>query len=246
MHELKIMVGDITTFDVECIVNAANGSLLGGGGVDGAIHRAAGEELYNECLTLGGCETGGAKITKGYNLKAKYIIHTVGPVYKRMDPEVAEPQLYACYKNTLELAKANDIHEIAFSAISTGVYGYPPHKACATALEAIYDWLVNNEDYDIKIIFCCYDTSMEFYYKRAMENDEGMVDKQTKVVLKEVFSKKPTDRAETMQLLDGILKQARTDENTLKVRATKSVIVSIAEADDDTYEIVKEAFQGIE
>lgn len=242
MHELKIMVGDITTFDVECIVNAANESLLGGGGVDGAIHRAAGDELYKECLTLGGCKTGEAKITKGYNLKAKYVIHTVGPVYKRMQPEVAEPQLYSCYKNTLEVAKANDIHEIAFSAISTGVYGYPPHKACATALEAIHDWFAKNEDYDITVIFCCYDESMAFYYKRAMEDDTENVDRQTKNILREVFSKQPANREQAMLFLETILEEATKVGNTNKIRGAKNVIVSLSEADDDTYEIVKEAF----
>ena len=246
MHEVKIMIGDITTFNVECIVNAANESLLGGGGVDGAIHRAAGEELYKECLTLGGCKTGEAKITKGYNLKAKYIIHTVGPIYKRIQPEIAESQLYSCYKNSLELAKANNIHEIAFSAISTGVYGYPPHLACATALQATNDWLSQNQDYDMTVIFCCYDEMMSFYYQRAMEDEAGDVDRQTKTILSQVFSKRPESREQAVAMLENILTQATEVGNTTKIRATESLLQSLSEADDDTYEIVKEAFLGIE
>lgn len=242
MQELKITVGDITKLDVECIVNAANKSLLGGGGVDGAIHLAAGIELYNECLTLGGCETGEAKITKGYNLKAKYVIHTVGPVYKQIDPELAETQLYACYKNTLELAKANGIRELAFSAISTGIYGYPPHKACATALAAVHDWLVKNEEYDVKIIFCCYNESMEFYYKRAFENDSEMLEGAGRRILAEIFSQNPTDKSQTLNLLEAALATARIEENTLKIRAAKNLISSLKEVSEEDYEIVKNAF----
>ena len=241
MQELKILVGDITALDVECIVNAANKSLLGGGGVDGAIHRAAGVELYNECLTLGGCETGEAKITKGYNLKAKYVIHTVGPIYKQIDESLAEKQLYNCYKNTLELAKANDIHEIAFSAISTGVYGYPPHKACATALVAVHDWLIKNEDYDITIIFCCYNEPMEFYYKRAFANDMQQLEDEGKKILVEVFSQNPSDRNATLSLLKTFLEQAKLSGNSLSVRAVKTLISSLSEASDEDYEIVKKA-----
>ncbi len=155
MKNIKVVKGDITKLNCDCIVNAANKSLLGGGGVDGAIHRAAGSELLKECMGLGGCETGEAKITKGYKLPAKYVIHTVGPIYYGKDNE---PALLAnCYKNSLELAKKYEIHSIAFPAISTGVYGYPVDEAAEIAYKTVADWINENNDYSIEIIFCCFD-----------------------------------------------------------------------------------------
>lgn len=146
---------DITTLAFDCIVNAANNSLLGGGGVDGAIHRAAGRELLEECRTLKGCPTGEAKITGGYHLPARHVIHTVGPVYSGSEQD---PVLLAnCYRNSLELAKAHDLHSIAFPAISTGVYGYPKEAAAKVAVETVYVWLKENAEYSIKVLFACFD-----------------------------------------------------------------------------------------
>ncbi|RPH49346.1 MAG: O-acetyl-ADP-ribose deacetylase [Desulfobacteraceae bacterium] len=149
--KIEIMQGDITKLAVDAIVNAANHSLLGGGGVDGAIHRAAGPKLLEECRQLGGCKTGEAKITKGYNLKARHVIHTVGPVYS------GKPQdsllLSQCYLNSLELAALNNLYSIAFPAISCGVYGYPIDEACRIAIDTVCRFLKMKKTYVTKLIF---------------------------------------------------------------------------------------------
>lgn len=169
MSNVKILTGDITQSDCECIVNAANSSLLGGGGVDGAIHRAAGRELLNECRTLGGCDTGEAKITKGYNLKARYIIHTVGPVYYgRAEDAVL---LENCYINSLNIAKEYGLHSISFPAISTGAYRYPVREATKIALNSVVGWLKAHPDYEIDVEFCCFGDAMYFCYKDVMDNE---------------------------------------------------------------------------
>ena len=172
-NRITFDIGDITKLNVECIVNAANRSLLGGGGVDGAIHRAAGPKLLEECKTLGGCNTGEAKITSGYNLKARYIIHTVGPVYQAGDPN-CEKLLAACYYNSLELAKQHDIHSIAFPAISTGVYGYPAEKAAAVALTVISNWLSANKDYGMAVVMSCFNKAMHETYMKCVKRDGSL------------------------------------------------------------------------
>jgi len=148
---IEVIQGDITQQETEAIVNAANKTLLGGGGVDGAIHRAAGAELLQECKTLGGCRTGEAKITSGYNLKAKYVIHTVGPVYSGSEKD--SQLLEACYFNSLRLAAEKGIKSISFPAISTGVYRYPVKEAANIAISTIIKFLKENKEINsVKII----------------------------------------------------------------------------------------------
>ena len=157
-------LGDITRQKTDAIVNAANKSLLGGGGVDGAIHRAAGDKLYEECKTLGGCETGEAKITKGYNLNANYVIHTVGPVWNG-GKYGEEEKLAECYRNSLKLAVKNKIKSIAFPSISTGAYRFPVEKAIKIAVKEVKGFL--NKDKTIeKVVFVCFD---DFTYALYLE-----------------------------------------------------------------------------
>lgn len=166
-NQIFFEVGDITKLKVDAIVNAANRSLLGGGGVDGAIHRAAGPGLLEECKKLNGCETGEAKITGGYLLKAKYVIHTVGPVYRAGDKKCRD-QLHDCYFNSLELAKQYDIHTIAFPAISTGVYRYPKQEAAEIALLTVSKWLHDNPGYGMAVVMSCYNEEMKKIYQNAV------------------------------------------------------------------------------
>lgn len=156
LTKIKIIKTDITTLKADAIVNAANKSLLGGGGIDGAIHFAAGRELLNECLLLGGCNTGEAKMTKGYNLPAKYIIHTVGPVYGHENGQ-EESLLAACYKNSLLVAKKNKLKTIAFPCISTGVFRFPKDEAANIAINTVKEFIVEHPDSFKEIIFVVYD-----------------------------------------------------------------------------------------
>ena len=151
MAVIEVLQGDITKLEVDAIVNAANRSLLGGGGVDGAIHRAAGRSLLEECKTLNGCETGQSKITKGYNLPAKYVIHTVGPVWSGGNKQERE-LLKSCYYTALELARENNIKTIAFPSVSCGVYRFPIEEACKIAISTVKEYLNNYDGFE-KVIF---------------------------------------------------------------------------------------------
>ncbi|MEI6176378.1 MAG: O-acetyl-ADP-ribose deacetylase [Verrucomicrobiota bacterium] len=151
---MKTIQCDITTLNVDAIVNAANSSLLGGGGVDGAIHRSAGPDLVHECRFLGGCKTGEAKITKGYSLPARFVIHTVGPVWNNGDLNEAD-LLASCYRNSLRLAMEHHLKSIAFPGISTGIFGYPVAEAAVIAVETCKEFLETNPS-ELEVIFCCY------------------------------------------------------------------------------------------
>ena len=169
MGKIELFKGDITKLEVDAVVNAANSSLLGGGGVDGAIHRAAGIELLNECKTLNGCETGDAKITKGYNLPSKYVIHTVGPVWsdgKRNDSEL----LKSCYRKSLESAVSNNIKTIAFPNISTGVYRFPKRIAADIAINTVKNFMQETSLID-KVIFVVFDEENFKIYKEKLNNN---------------------------------------------------------------------------
>lgn len=163
MTKIRLIHGDITLLAVDAIVNAANRSLLGGGGVDGAIHRAAGSQLLEACKKLNGCETGQAKITPGFRLPAKYVIHTVGPVWRGGQDRETE-LLSQCYLNSLELAKQYECRQVAFPNISTGVYGFPKSKAAHTALSAVKDYLTAYTGFE-EIIFVCFDQENYQLYK---------------------------------------------------------------------------------
>ncbi|MBZ9808715.1 O-acetyl-ADP-ribose deacetylase [Mesorhizobium sp. BR1-1-9] len=163
---IRIHVGDITRLDVDAIVNAANSSLLGGGGVDGAIHRAAGPELLAECRTLNGCKTGDAKLTRGYRLPARYVVHTVGPVWQGGGKGEAE-LLASCYRRSLEIAAEKECRSVAFPAISTGIYRYPRDEAAAIAVGAVNSFLSGNTTPQT-VIFCCFDEQMAELYREAV------------------------------------------------------------------------------
>lgn len=165
INRLSIELGDITQFQVDAIVNAANSGLLGGGGVDGAIHRAAGPELLAECRQIGGCPTGQARLTSGYNLPAKYVIHTVGPIHGQTPDDAG--LLSACYRNSLTLADAKKIRSIAFPAISCGVYGYPIGEAARIAIHTTLDYLEARDSIQ-EVIFVLFSDNHRCVYEASL------------------------------------------------------------------------------
>lgn len=167
MIEIEVLQGDITKLNVDAIVNAANCSLLGGGGVDGAIHRAAGRELLMACMKFGGCQTGEARITPGFKLPVKFVIHTPGPIYR--DGLHGEPELLkSCYENSMKLAEENDCETVAFPAISTGVYGYPWKAATQIAIQTVREFPTQKVK---KVIFCCFENEMLKIYQEVLKGE---------------------------------------------------------------------------
>lgn len=173
MEKVELVKGDITKLAVDAIVNAANSSLLGGGGVDGAIHRAAGPQLLAECRTLGSCETGEAKITKGYQLPAKNVIHTVGPVWNATQPEEMARLLSNCYRNSLRLAADYGLKTVAFPNVSTGVYGYPKDQAAEVAIASVIKFLEKNESIETVTFVCFDDENYQIYHKKLSSSELG-------------------------------------------------------------------------
>ncbi|MBM3957091.1 MAG: O-acetyl-ADP-ribose deacetylase [Gemmatimonadetes bacterium] len=165
-HRIEIVRGDITTQRVDAIVNAANRSLLGGGGVDGAIHRAAGPQLVEECRTLGGCDTGDAKVTRGYSLPARHVVHTVGPVW-RGGAGGEDELLASCYRRSLQVAEQQGLRTIAFPSISTGAYRFPRDRAARIAVTTVAEYLRHNESFE-RVLLVCFDSASAEAHRKAL------------------------------------------------------------------------------
>lgn len=203
---ITITEEDIVECEVDAIVNAAHVYLSGGGGVDGAIHRAAGIELYDACAKIGYCDVGDAVITPGFNLKAKYIIHTVGPFYSKFHSEQCKELLSDCYINSLDLAKDNDVHSIAFPCISSGLYGYPIEESSEIAFRTVKKWLDDNDDYEIEVFFVCYtDKEYEAYeevvnrFNEEENEDDEIEDEYEEIEESEEDSETEEDEEEDLE-----------------------------------------------
>lgn len=171
MDRIEVREVDITTLAVDAIVNAANSSLMGGGGVDGAIHHAAGPELAMECRSLGGCQTGEAKITRAYRLPARHVIHTVGPVWRGGAAD-EDALLASCYRRSLEIARENALRSVAFPAISTGIYGFPADQAARIAVETVAE-VLDGDDHFERVVLCCFDPRSSALHRAALEAAGG-------------------------------------------------------------------------
>ncbi|KAK8033831.1 hypothetical protein PG991_003229 [Apiospora marii] len=250
---IALIRGDITTLSVDAIVNAANNSLLGGGGVDGAIHRAAGRELKNECRGLGGCDTGSAKITGAYNLPCQKVIHTVGPIYDDLHPERSEAALRGCYRSSLQLAVEHGLKTVAFSGISTGVYGYPSLDACQVACDTVKTFLDKDEKKLDKVIFVTfeakdvrsYDATLPLYFPPDTETsiDQEKAAEDQAAEAKATASKLPdvptTDPGEADTNPEHSPKKQRTSDD--KEEATDDKAAAEEDLDKATEDQIAEA-----
>lgn len=232
--KVSLYKGDITTLEVDAIVNAANSSLLGGGGVDGCIHRAAGHLLYEECHALNGCETGKAKITCGYDLPAKYVIHTVGPIARGNVGQSQRDDLESCYKYSLKLMKDNNLRSVAFPCISTGIYGFPNEPAAEIALKTVHDWILSNQDEIDRVIFCVFlETDYEIF-KRKMsdffspDNDDHKTEKDAGV---EEGNTEPVEGGEDDDVADK--KDEKQDEEMLSQQEESTEDVTMQSQDPE-------------
>ncbi|KAF2034197.1 A1pp-domain-containing protein [Setomelanomma holmii] len=246
---ISVIRQDITTLVVDAIVNAANNSLLGGGGVDGAIHRAAGPELLDECETLDGCETGSAKITEGYELPSKKVIHAVGPIYWKEGRSASAELLAGCYRTSLELAVEHGCKSIAFSALSTGIYGYPSGEASLVALETVRKFIDKEETATKldRVIFCnflqkdedAYFENIPTFFPPVEDEDESAKEQETSTEPSEMLSQLPDAPTKEPKDIDDT-PQPSTKKQKTEDAGDDFVVVEKEDAEDDTKVEVKE------